>query len=47
MSLPNNLAKSEAGGWMLREVLGNSVAFLAAVSTAPFPFVFLYDPGSL
>jgi len=39
MSLLDDWAKSEAGGRMLTEILGNLVAFLAALSTASFPFV--------
>ena len=34
MSLLNNWAESEARGWMLREILGNLVVFLAALSIA-------------
>jgi len=39
MSLLDNWIKLEAGGRMLREILGNLVAFLAALSTASFPFI--------
>jgi len=38
MSLPDNWIKSETGKRMLREILGNLVAFLAALSAASFPF---------
>jgi len=39
MSLLDNWVKSEAGGRMSREILGNLVAFLAALSTASFLFI--------
>jgi len=39
MSLLDDWVKFEAGGRKLREILGNLVAFLAALSTASFPFI--------
>jgi len=38
MGLLDNWVKSEARGRTLRETLGTSVAFQAALSTASFPF---------
>jgi len=44
MSLLNNWAKSEAMEWMLREILGNLVEFLAALSIVSF---LLHGPGPI
>jgi len=46
ISLQNNLANSEAGGWMLRKILGNFVKFLAALSTASFSLIPIRAAGS-
>jgi len=39
MSRLNDRAKLKAGGWMLREILRNLLAYLVTLSVASFPLI--------